>query len=100
MKGYQAGISDFTGNDSVVFGISTDALETNKEFAESLDLEFILLSDVEGAVADSYGVLIEGRNMANRTTFVVDKDGKIAFVEEGMGALDPASAAGACASLK
>ena len=34
MKGYQAGISDFTGSDSVVFGISTDVLDENKRFAE------------------------------------------------------------------
>ena len=99
MKGYQSGISDFTGNDTVVFGISTDPLETNKKFAESLELEFVLLSDEDGSVAGSYDALIEGRNMANRVTFVVGKDGKIAYVEEGMGAMDPAGAAGACAGL-
>ena len=99
MKGYQAGINDFTTADSVVFGISTDALETNKEFAESLDLEFALLSDADGAVATSYGVLMDGRNFAKRVTFVIDKEGKVAFTEEGMGALDPVGAAGACSKL-
>ena len=100
MKGYQAGISDFTTTDSVVFGISTDALETNKEFAESLELEFALLSDVDGAVAKEYGVLMDGRNFAKRATFVIDKEGKIAYFEEGMGAMDPVGAAGACGKLK
>ncbi len=99
MKGYQAGITEFTESDSVVFGISTDKLATNKEFAESLDLEFVLLSDEDGSVAGKYGVLIEGRVMANRTTFVVGKDGKIAYVESGGGAIDPLGAASACTKL-
>jgi len=42
MTGYQAGISKFTDSDSVVFGISTDPLQRNKDFAESLKLEFAL----------------------------------------------------------
>ena len=99
MKGYQSGISDFTSTDSVVFGISTDALEINKDFAESLELEFALLSDVDGAVAKEYGVLMDGRNFAKRATFVIDKEGKIAYFEEGMGAMDPVGAAGACGKL-
>ena len=99
MKGYQAGISDFTGADSVVFGISTDELSRNKEFAESLELQFALLSDIGGEVAQAYGVYIEGMKIANRVTFVVDKEGKIAFVESGAGAMDPVGAASACSSL-
>ena len=99
MNGYQAGISDFTDTDSVVFGISTDTVEVNTNFATSLNLEFTILSDEDGAVAKSYGVLMDGRNMAKRATFVIDKDGKIAHFEEGMGAIDPAGAASACGKL-
>ena len=100
MKGYQAGIAQFIDADAVVFGISTDTLEVNKDFAESLDLEFALLSDEDGAVAKSYGVLMDGRNFAKRATFVIDREGKIAHFEEGMGAMDPAGAASACSGLK
>ena len=99
MKGYQAGITDFTDTDSVVFGISTDTVEVNTNFATSLDLEFTVLSDEDGAVAKSYGVLMDGRNMAKRATFVIDKDGKITHFEEGMRAMDPAGAAAACGKL-
>ncbi len=99
MEGYQAGISEFTDSDSIVFGISTDSVEVNTNFAESLELGFTLLSDVEGAVAGDYDVLISGRVMANRVTFVVGKDGKVAFVESGMGAINPAGASSACAGL-
>ena len=34
--------------------------------------------------------------MANRATFVVDKDGKIAYIEEGNSAIDPTGASTAC----
>jgi peroxiredoxin len=47
-------------------------------------------------VAKAYGVLIEQAGMANRATFVVDKDGKISYIEEGSGAIDPTGAADAC----
>lgn len=99
MKGYQAGIAQFVDSGAVVFGVSTDPLDRNREFAESLGLDFALLSDVDGAVAKKYGVLVESARIASRATFVVDKKGEIAFIEEGMGALDPAGAAGACGQL-
>ena len=38
MKGYQAGISKFTDANAVIFGISTDDLETQTKFAKSLNL--------------------------------------------------------------
>ena len=98
MQGYQADIQTFAGAGAVVFGISTDTPETNKKFAESLSLEFAILSDEGGAVSKKYDVLNE-RMMANRTTFVVAKDGTIAHVESGGSAIDPAGAAAACSKL-
>ena len=98
MQGYQADIQTFTDSGAVVFGVSTDPLDTNKKFAESLSLDFAILSDEGGAVSKKFGVLNE-RNMSNCTTFVVGKDGKIAHVESGSGAIDPAGAAAACSKL-
>ena len=98
MQGYQADIQTFTDSGAVVFGVSTDPLDTNKKFAESLSLDFAILSDEGGAVSKEFGVLNE-RNMSNRTTFVIGKDGKIAHVESGGGAIDPAGAAAACSKL-
>jgi peroxiredoxin len=37
--------------------------------------------------------------MANRTTFVIDVDGKIVHIEEGNGAIDPSGAEMACSRL-
>ena len=46
--------------------------------------------------AKAYGVLIEQAGVANRATFVIDKDGKILHIEEGSAAIDPTGAAEAC----
>jgi len=51
-------------------------------------------------VSAEYGVLIPDRGIANRTTFVVDKDGKISHIEEGSAAIDITGAATACSRLK
>jgi len=47
-------------------------------------------------VAAAYGVLIKQAGVANRATFVVDKEGKIAYIEEGNTAIDPTGATDAC----
>ncbi len=99
MQGYQAGISKFTDSNSIVFGVSTDDLETNKKFAESLNLEFALLSDTSGDASKKFGIYNAERNMASRATFVISKDGKIEHVETGGGAIDIAGAASACSRL-
>ena len=101
MKGYQAGISDFVDSDSIVFGISTDELADNKRFAEELELDFALLSDAGGAVAKQYGGMMEQfPSAANRATYVVGKDGKVAFIAEGAEAMNPAGAKTACLGLE
>ena len=50
-------------------------------------------------VSKDYGILNEEMQFANRTTFVVDKEGKIQHVEEGRSAVDPANAISVCTTL-
>ena len=84
-----------------VIGISTDNVPSLKHWAdEHLKLTFPLASDFQRKVAASYGVLIPERGFANRTTFVVDTDGKIAHIDEGAAALDPTGAETACKRIK
>lgn len=101
MKSYQAGIDKFTGMDTQVFGLSTDNTPSLKVFAEQTGASFPLLSDFsKREVAKKYGILMEGPGIANRATFVVGMDGKIAFIQEGKEAVDPESATMACSRLK
>ncbi len=83
-----------------VFGISGDNTPSQGVFAKQLNLTFPLLSDfAKREVMAKYGVLIPDRGMANRATFIVDKDGKIASIEEGNSAIDPSGADTACSRL-
>ena len=99
MTAYQAGIAKFEGNETKVFGVSTDNTPSQKVFAEQLKLAFPLLSDFSArTTAKAYGVL-RPDGMSNRVTFVVDKEGKIAFVDIGNTAIDPTAVDEACSRL-
>jgi thioredoxin-dependent peroxiredoxin len=95
MKGYQAGISEFETAGARVFGISTDNVGTLKRFSTELKTSFAMLSDADHKVSAQYGVLT-GVGFANRTTFVVGKDGRILHIEEGSAAIEHAGAVLAC----
>jgi len=93
-------MSKFDGADTQVFGISEDFTPSQKEFAEKNKLTFPLLSDFsKRKVAHDYGVLIQDLGIANRATFVIDKEGKIQYIEEGKTAVDSSGAEAACSRL-
>ncbi len=83
-----------------MLGISIDAWPSNAEFAKQTGVTFRLLSDMSREVSKAYGILNEENQFANRTTFVVDKNGRIQHVEEGRSAVDPGSAISICTGLK
>lgn len=68
---------------TTVFGISTDRSFSHRAFGESEQLGFTLLSDSDGSVAESYGVLYEEFNghkrIAKRSVFLVDSGGIIRY---------------------
>ncbi len=84
-----------------VLGISTDSQFTLKHWAdEHLKTTFPLLSDFLRKTSESYGVLNPESGMANRTTFVIDMDGRIQHIEEGKSAIDPSGAMTACSRVR
>ncbi len=82
-----------------ILGISVDSPFANKRFAEDLGLTYPLLSDFHRRVSKLYGVLDEERGVARRTTFVIDKEGIIRYIEQGASAIDPSGARQACQVL-
>ena len=66
------------------FTASVDTPEQNKKFAESLSLDYPILSDPTKATAIQYGVVHEGRPVAERWTFYIDKDGVIKEIDKGV----------------
>jgi thioredoxin-dependent peroxiredoxin len=64
------------------FGASVDTAETNKKFAESLGLDYPLLSDPDKTVARAYGVVAGEKTYASRWTFYIGKDGRILYIDK------------------
>lgn len=72
-------MEDYAAADIKVFGVSLDSPESHREFREKHNLNFPLLTDEEGRAADALGVLGE-KGYANRVTFLLASDGRIACV--------------------
>ena len=78
--------ADYAQAGAVVLGVSPDPVAKVKKFHEKYSLDFPLLADEDHSVAEAFGVWVEksmyGRKyMGNeRTTFIVDSEGKIAEV--------------------
>jgi len=83
-----------------VLAISTDFGPTLAHWKKELNVSYTMLSDHMRKVSELYGVLIPEMGIANRVTFVVDTDGKIASIDEGRAALDPTGAETTCSRLK
>jgi glutaredoxin-dependent peroxiredoxin len=92
-------------SDAVVLGISIDSPAANNAFAEKIGVTFPLLSDMNLKVLKQYGILKleniqkEEYGWAQRTTFVVDKQGVIRQVEEEASAINPNNAVAVCTKL-
>ncbi len=65
-----------------VVGVSFDSAQSHREFREKHSLNFRLLADTEGKIADAFGVRQEGKNMARRVSFLIGLDGKILHVTD------------------
>ena len=76
-------LSTFQNDDVQVITVSVDSPYSHKIFAEREGYQFPLLSDFwpHGAVAQQYGVFNEAAGIANRGTFLIDRDGVIRFAE-------------------
>jgi peroxiredoxin len=64
-----------------VFGISVDSHYANAAFARSTGVTFPLLSDWDREACRAYGVLIPGAEVAVRSLFLVDREGRLLWRE-------------------
>lgn len=86
--GFRDEIKAFTKEDVAILGVSPDSAASHKKFATKYDLPFTLVCDEDRQICEEYGVWQEksmyGKKYMGvvRTTFVIDKQGKIAHVFE------------------
>ena len=102
MPAFDKRVSDFDKANTQVLGISTDSPFSHENWAKSVGIShYPLLSDVHRTTAGDYGVYWADWNANNRATFIVDKTGKVRFVERyGKGELpDPDKILGEIAKI-
>ncbi len=91
--------SDLESQDAKVVGVSGDRPENLKFFRQAHNLNFTLLSDMSGEIAQKFGVPVreggankgefEGQDYqferdvtTSRWTFIVDRDGKVVYKDD------------------
>jgi thioredoxin-dependent peroxiredoxin len=83
---FTALMADFAAVGAAVLGISKDSVKSHAKFVGKYDLKIGLGSDEDGAVCEAFGVWVEksmyGKKYMGieRSTFLIDADGKIARV--------------------
>ena len=79
MCSFQDNLAKLNDSNATVLGISVDSPWANAEFASKYNLDFDLLSDIDGDVVEAYDAKfvglggIDGYTSANRVVIVIDK---------------------------
>jgi len=85
-KDFRDSIAEFEKAGAVVIGVSKDSLKSHENFQKKYCLPFPLASDEGGQVCENYGVWVQksmyGKTYMGieRSTFVIDKAGKLADI--------------------
>ena len=80
-------IDKFSAADTVILGVSKDSCEKHRKFIAKHGLRVELLADTEGSLCELYGTWGKRKFMGReymgigRSTFVIDKSGKLAHVD-------------------
>ncbi|RPH36647.1 peroxiredoxin [bacterium] len=85
MRDNFASLSDLGAD---VFGVSGDYVYSHHEWAKYHNLQFTLLSDHNHAVAKAYQSYNPQSGLNRRTVYLVDRTGKVAYIDR---AYDPGS---------
>jgi peroxiredoxin len=84
MPSYEADLQRFKEADTQVLGISVDSIPSHVAWAKSLGgISYDLLADfnTKGEIAKAYGAFREADGITERALFVIDKEGKVAYID-------------------
>ncbi|MCC6797808.1 MAG: peroxiredoxin [Candidatus Hydrogenedentes bacterium] len=82
--GYRDDIQKLQSANTEVIAVSVDQQIDSEKFQEKFKLPFSLVGDPQHRIIDGYGVPLKdfsGNKFAQRSVFVVDKDGKIQYID-------------------
>ena len=67
-----------------VYGVSVQDPKSHKSFCSKEGIPYTLLADTDRKLTTAYGDLIPGVGIANRVTYILGADGKVAFVDKNV----------------
>lgn len=73
-------ITDLKKENVEVIGVSFDTETSHQKFIEAHKLNFPLIADTDGKIADAYGARRPGKTTDDRVSFLIGLDGKIAHI--------------------
>jgi alkyl hydroperoxide reductase subunit AhpC len=76
-------VQEIRARGAALLAISADSPFSHAAFAKARGFSFPLLSDIHRETIRAYGVLDEERNVAYRSTFIVDRDGVLRWGQAG-----------------
>jgi peroxiredoxin Q/BCP len=79
-RGIRDSWGEFQRAGAEVLGISADSQASHERFKSKYSLPFTLLADPERRLGEPYGVAQEGKSSYERSTFVIDAEGKVARI--------------------
>jgi peroxiredoxin Q/BCP len=80
--GFRDQMSDLKKDNVEVVGVSLDNAESHQQFISKYNLNFRLLADTDGKIAQAYGAKMPDTNMARRVSFLIAKDGTITHITD------------------
>jgi peroxiredoxin Q/BCP len=80
--GLRDNMEDFASKNVEVVGVSFDSSESHQKFIKSQNLNFRLIADEDGNIADAFGARIPEKKMARRVSFLIGADGKIKHITD------------------
>lgn len=84
--------NEFTAADTIVYGVSKDGCDSHVAFIDKFNLSISLLADTDGTLCKAYDTWQEKEKNGVkkmgivRSTFVIDKQGILRFLEYGVSA--------------
>jgi len=78
--GFRDSLDALKAQNVEVVGVSFDSGDSHQKFIQKYSLNFPLIADTDGKIADAYGVRMNNRKMDNRVSFLIGLDGKIVHV--------------------
>lgn len=76
-------MKSFESLDAEILGVSVDSHWSHKAYADKMGIHYSLLADFNprGAMAEKYGVYLADKGITGRAIFIINKQGKVAWIK-------------------